>query len=130
MKTVSEILLVGSGGCLGSIARFLLSSAIVDKTSEISLPLGTITVNILGCAIIGLLVGISTNSIFPDYNWKLFLLTGVLGGFTTFSAFGLESFLLFKQQEFLWALLNLIGSPIVGTLAVWAGYQITTASTS
>ena len=123
MSSLGDVLLVGSGGFLGSIARFKLGGYILHKTPQLMFPLGTFVVNIVGCALIGFLAGIAARGDFPDFGWKLFMITGVLGGFTTFSAFGLESFLLLKQQEYFWAVLNLVGSPCVGALAVLLGYQ-------
>ena len=126
MSSLSDILLVGSGGFLGSIARFKIGADILHKYPQILFPLGTFVVNIIGCAVIGFLAGMAARSELPDYSWKLFMITGVLGGFTTFSAFGLESFLLLKQHEYFWALLNLVASPSVGALAVLIGYQSST----
>lgn len=123
MSGLSDLLLVGSGGFLGSIARYKVGGFILHRTPQLLFPLGTLVVNVLGCAIIGFLAGMAVRAEFPDYSWKLFLITGLLGGFTTFSAFGLESFLLLKQQEYIWAVINLLGSPLVGTLAVLLGYQ-------
>ena len=126
MSTLTDMLLVGSGGFLGSIARFKIGGYILHRSPQLLFPLGTFVVNLVGCIVIGLLAGMAARSEFPDYNWKLFLITGLLGGFTTFSAFGLESFILIKQQEYSWAAVNLVASPCAGVAAVFIGYQLAT----
>ncbi len=111
-----QILLVGLGGFLGAIARFGLST-LVHKHFHHLFPLGTLIVNILGCFAIGLLVGL----IETREHLKLFLLTGLLGAFTTFSTFGNETFSLLRDNRLLLAIANVALSVILGLSALWLG---------
>ena len=91
---IKNILLVGLGGGIGSMLRYL-SQRMADKLYTIHFPWGTFSVNIIGCFLIGIFWGISFKSFETNENWKLFLMTGLCGGFTTFSAFTLEGIGLF-----------------------------------
>ena len=98
---MKHILLVGLGGCLGSLARYKLGGLVLHHSAAWRFPLSTFVVNVLGCLIAGALAGaIERHGLFsPDT--RIFLFTGILGGFTTFSAFGLETALLLKRGELL-----------------------------
>jgi CrcB protein len=80
-----QLLLVGFGGFIGSVGRYLLSG-LITKGFPNSFPIGTFTVNVLGCLIIGVIYGISERFGWLTQEWRLFLATGICGGFTTFSA--------------------------------------------
>ena len=88
-------------------------------------PFGTLIVNVLGSFLIGLLAGFFAYraGLVPQHA-RLFLTTGVLGGFTTFSSFGLQTFTLLRDGEFGFAVLNIAASNLVGLLLVWAGYTL------
>lgn len=119
---MSGFLWVGLGGLLGSIARYAVALSI-SGTETGRFPWATFIVNCVGCLLIGLLAGWFARAPVPE-GARLFLITGVLGGFTTFSAFGLESLSLLRKGELALGLLYIQGSMLVGALAVWIGIQI------
>ncbi|OGX48738.1 MAG: hypothetical protein A2216_01160, partial [Omnitrophica WOR_2 bacterium RIFOXYA2_FULL_45_12] len=84
-------------------------------------PLGTLLVNLTGSFLIGLLWGISEKAIFHP-NWKIFLFTGILGGFTTFSAYGLETFNLLRDGRTMFAMANILLNNILGIALVVVGF--------
>jgi CrcB protein len=118
-----RILLVALGGALGSTGRYLTGEAI-KATFGTSFPLGTLVVNIAGCAAIGFLIPYWTGSHAAHLNARLLLVTGILGGFTTFSAFGLETHTLFMKGQTTWALANIALNVIVGLAAVGVGARL------
>lgn len=107
-----NFLLVGLGGFLGATVRYGVS--LLFTTS--SFPWATLIVNVLGCAGIGWLS--YNRSLFPQ-PWILFLIPGVLGGFTTFSAFGFETVRLFQNEEWLLAVLNILSNLVFGLSAIF-----------
>lgn len=121
---MQHICLVALGGALGSLARYKLSGLILQQATQLKFPLGTFTVNILGCLVIGGLAGLAERSGSFSTEWRLFLFTGLLGGFTTFSAFGLETMMLVKQGEWVIALSYISLSIIVGLALLFAGYYL------
>ncbi|MBL8504836.1 MAG: fluoride efflux transporter CrcB [Methylobacillus glycogenes] len=121
---MQHICLVALGGALGSLARYKLSGLILQQAAQLKFPLGTFTVNILGCLVIGALAGLAERSGSFSTEWRLFLFTGLLGGFTTFSAFGLETMMLVKQGEWVIALSYISLSIIVGLALLFAGYYL------
>lgn len=118
-------LLVAFGGALGAVARFKLSEYVFLSYPDTRFPLGTFLVNVIGCLLIGALAGLSERSDLMSTDLKFFLMTGVLGGFTTYSAFGLETFSLVRRSEFLVAGSYVGLSVVVGLLAVWLGFILT-----
>lgn len=112
---------VGLGGLLGSVSRYMLSSVIQSHTHQ-GFPFGTLAVNIIGCFLIGLLIGFSLNKpgMLSD-NTRLFLSTGFCGGFTTFSAYSAEAFTLLDKGDIYLAILYIGISILAGLLATWAG---------
>ena len=120
---MKQLLLVGFGGFFGSIARYWMSK--LNLTWDFhSIPMGTLAVNIIGSFLIGFLLGIFINSNLLHTNLKLFLVVGFCGGFTTFSSFTNENFLLLQNGQYLTALIYIGGSIIIGILAVFAGFLI------
>jgi CrcB protein len=117
-------LLVGVGGFIGSVLRYWLSGAALATWPGTTLPVGTIFVNVLGCLIIGILAGVADarGLIGPDL--RAFLFTGILGGFTTFSAFALETMNLSKEGAMMSAALNVGISIVFGLAAAWAGRAV------
>src|SRR5688500_2510394 len=98
------------------MARFKLSGWVLHQTPNWRFPAGTLAVNLIGCFIAGLLAGMAVKQDVFSPEARLFLFTGLLGGFTTFSAFGLETLLLLKRGETGVAIANVVVSVIVGLL--------------
>lgn len=119
---MKEVLLVCIGSFFGGGARFLVSKAL-QSCVVLSLPWGTMVVNVVGCFLIGLLSGWALNEQISPVA-KLVLVTGFCGGFTTFSTFMNENLLLSRDGALLAAVLYTLGSLALGLLAVVVGYQI------
>ena len=118
------ILLVALGGALGSVARYKLSGLVLHHTIDWRFPAGTFAVNVLGCLVAGVLAGLVERHELFSADTRLFLFTGILGGFTTFSAFGLETMFLLRRGEVLIAGSNIVLSVIVGLAALWFGLWV------
>lgn len=118
---IKQLLLVGAGGFAGSIARFLVSR-IDFKVYFFSIPLGTLTVNVVGSLLIGFLVGISDKSTILTADMRLLLMVGLCGGFTTFSTFSGENLSLMQSGQYFSVLLYTGLSILLGFLAVYLGY--------
>ena len=118
---MNGILLVALGGAIGSVARYKLSGAILHHTLDWRFPAGTFAVNVAGCLLAGLLAGLAEKHDMFTADVRLLLFTGLLGGFTTFSAFGLETMFLIKRGELGIAGANVVLSVIAGLLALWLG---------
>jgi CrcB protein len=118
---IKALLTVGLGGGLGSIFRFLVQRAFLNG-QETAFPTGTLAVNLIGCLTIGILWGISEKMNLLNAEWKLFLLTGLCGGFTTFSAYSQESIALLREGRFNLFLIYAGTTLIAGFLLTWLGY--------
>jgi len=121
---MKNILLVGLGGGIGSIARYL-SQRWFAANFAYAFPWGTFAVNVAGCLLIGLLWGVNIRSAEVHEGWKLFLMTGLCGGFTTFSAFTMEGIGLVRDQKIALFFIYIAASVITGLLATYIGIQIT-----
>jgi len=121
---MKQALIVGLGGFIGAIIRYKLGGIILHHTLHWRFPLGTFIVNVLGCFAIGLLAGLAERRDFLSPDLRLFLFTGMIGGFTTFSAFAFEGILLCRRGEWLIALLYTLLSVICGFIAVWVGVRL------
>ncbi|HEY9489663.1 MAG TPA: fluoride efflux transporter CrcB [Chryseosolibacter sp.] len=118
---IIHFLLVGAGGCIGSMARHLTVISVDRKLNSI-FPFGTFTVNVVGSFILGfILAWVAKKTGTHNEAWKVFLGTGFCGGFTTFSAFAAENLNLFEQKLPATALIYICLSVIAGLLSVWAG---------
>jgi len=122
-----DLLLVGVGGFAGSVSRYYLGGLVLHLFAASRFPLATLTVNTLGCLAIGAIAGLAEHTDLVSPATRLFLLTGVLGGFTTFSAFGFETFALGRGQLWSAATLNVGLHLIVALPAVWIGHRVATA---
>lgn len=114
------VLLVGAGSCIGGIARYLLSTAIAARAGTL-FPYATLVVNIVGCLVIGLVLGWNEKAVLST-EWKLFLATGICGGFTTFSAFSYETLVLMRDGQIVSALVYAGTSMLLGLSATWLGF--------
>ncbi len=114
---------VGIGGGIGAIARYHLGRVVMRYLAADIFPLGTLLVNVLGCLIVGILTGWAARrgDFVPEV--RLFLFAGLLGGFTTFSAFGLETISLLQRHELGRAALNVVVSVCLGLFMVWLGMR-------
>jgi fluoride exporter len=118
------LLLVAAGGALGSGARYLMSGWVLQLAPAARFPWGTFAVNVIGCLVAGLAAGylLRTGTLGADA--RLFLFTGLLGGFTTFSAFGVETVALLRKGEVLIAGANAVGSVVVAVGALWLAMAV------
>lgn len=121
---MANLLLVGIGGFVGSVFRYLVSGWAQEWSGSSTFPFGTLTVNVAGCLLIGFLGGlVETRQLF-DAELRLFLLIGVLGGFTTFSTFGYETLTLLRDAQYIAAGANVVLQVISGIGAAFLGFII------
>ena len=120
-----NLVYVGVGGFIGSIGRYLVAGAVHQILPNSYFPAGTAVVNILGCFVIGILSGLTELRQLLSPEMRIFLLIGLLGGFTTFSTFGYETVASVRSGQLLPALANVVIQVILGLSAVWFGYNIT-----
>ena len=116
------ILAIGAGSFIGGVFRYLLHLLIQGKTTSI-FPFSTLAVNIIGCFFIGIVFGIFDKGQL-SHEWRLFLATGILGGFTTFSAFSNETVILFREGHAGYAFLYIFASVALGLLVTYAAYLL------
>jgi CrcB protein len=121
---MQRILLVGAGGAIGSILRYLLSGYVQELTKSIGFPYGTLVVNVLGCAVIGFLSHVGDAWGLFNAESRAFVFVGLLGGFTTFSTFGNESLNLLREGETPSALTYVGAHVLFGLGAVWLGRNL------
>lgn len=121
---IRAIIFVGLGGGIGSIFRYL-TSITITKYFQTTFPLATFTVNILGCLVIGILLGLFEHQQLTNPDLKFLFITGFCGGYTTFSAFASENISLFQSSNSLTAFLYIGTSILVSLFAVWLGLTIT-----
>ena len=117
---MKNLLLIFTGGGLGSLARYGLSR-LINSLSVSHFPFGTFFVNIIGCFLIGFIIFYTERYEDQADTWRLFLVTGICGGFTTFSAFSLENTQLLSDQRILFFFLYAAGSVILGLAATYLG---------
>lgn len=120
---LARLALVGLGGMIGAVVRYAMGG-LVHKLYEGRFPLGTLLVNTAGCLAIGFLFTLAEDRGVMTANARLFVFVGVLGGFTTFSSFGYETFTLWRDGLAVRALLNITANMCVGLAAVWVGHVI------
>ena len=118
---IRNLLLIGAGGFIGSVARYLLSR-LNAQVDWLSIPVGTLLVNVLGSLLIGFLIGISEKSPLLTFELRMFLMVGLCGGFTTFSSFTGENLMLMRNGQFLPLFLYTGLSILLGFTAVYLGY--------
>jgi fluoride exporter len=123
---MTNILLVGLGGFIGSIMRYLLSGYVQQSVKVVDFPLGTLAVNVIGCFVIGFLAQLAEQRGMFTNESRAFVFIGVLGGFTTFSSFGNETLDLARNGNAMSAFANVAASVIIGLFAVWLGRVVST----
>jgi len=121
---VRELLLVGGGGFIGSIGRYLLGGWAHSLFPRATFPLGTLLVNVCGCLLIGLVAGLIEIKQMFGPEVRLFVLIGLLGGFTTFSTFSYETLAMLRDGQFLRALGNVMLQVVLCLVAAWLGYLL------
>jgi fluoride exporter len=117
---VLKLIALAAAGALGTLARYWLTG-FVHRYGRATFPSGTLAVNIVGCFLIGLVMCLVREHQAFGPEARVIIVVGLLGGFTTFSAFGYETFELCRGGELILAALNIIGNVLVGLLAVWLG---------
>jgi CrcB protein len=119
---MKQVLLVGLGGCIGAVMRYKLGGWILHlHAHDWRFPAGTFVVNVLGCLVAGTLAGFVERQHLFSADTRLFLFTGLLGGFTTFSAFGVETVFLLRRGESWVALGYVLASVVCGIVLLWLG---------
>ena len=118
-------LFVALGGALGSMARFWCSGVAAYSFGE-TFPWGTMLVNVVGSFAIGLVATLTgpDGRLFVPGEWRIFVMVGLLGGFTTFSSFSLQTLALVRDSEYLYATANVLGSVVLCLVGVWLGHLL------
>jgi CrcB protein len=120
---MQRIILIGLAGFLGTVTRYWLSGWTARRFGE-TFPAGTLIVNLVGCFLAGLLFYLMFDRYLVNQTIRTVVIIGLLGGFTTFSSFGLQTFTLLRDGELGFALLNIAVSNLGGLLMVWCGYSL------
>ena len=121
-ELIKTSLLIAGGGFIGTLLRFL-TTQFLNKYTVISFPIGTVVVNLIGCFLIGILAGFFSERLTSDSNIFLFLAIGCLGGFTTFSAFAIESQVFIQNGEFLKLAAYISIQVLIGIMLAVLGYN-------
>jgi len=117
---VRSLILIGIGSCIGGISRYL-TQQYVQKYYPSSIPLGTLSVNIIGCFLIGIIYALADRGNILSPAMRLFLATGFWGGYTTFSSFAYENISLMREGDFFYTGLYIMLSMVIGFAAVYLG---------
>jgi CrcB protein len=120
---MQKIILIGLAGLVGTLCRYWLSGIVARQYGE-TFPWGTLVVNVVGCFLAGSLFYLMEERFLVSPTLRSVILIGLLGGFTTFSSFGLQTFTLLREGEFALAALNVTLSNFLGLLMLWVGYSL------
>jgi CrcB protein len=120
---MKSLLIIGLGGGIGSVLRYL-TQVYIGRWTTLTFPVGTLLVNVSGCLLIGLLYGFSQKHTAITLEWQLFFITGLCGGYTTFSSFSYESVSLLKQGNYTYFILYTSLSFVLGLIATVGGTAI------
>jgi CrcB protein len=123
---MTHVLLVGLGGFIGAILRYWIAG-LVQGTTDSGFPVGTLAVNVLGCLVAGAVWSVVEYRQLLNPEIRIFVTIGVLGAFTTFSAFGFETFVLIRDNQYPWAMANVVLNFVLCIGAVVAGWMIAKA---
>ena len=123
---MSRTILVGIAGLAGTLLRYWISGFVARRYGE-TFPVGTMVVNVLGCLIAGAVFNLTEERFLVNPTLRTVILIGLLGGFTTFSSYGLQTFTLLKDGEFGLATLNIVVCNVLGLFMVWVGYALVKA---
>lgn len=123
MLMFQRLLLIGVAGLLGTLCRYGLSGLVARRFGE-TFPTGTLLVNVIGCFLAGFLLYTLNERFLVSEVVRMALMIGFLGGFTTFSSFGVQTFTLMKDGETFFAMMNVLVSNAVGIASVWIGYSL------
>ncbi len=126
---MTHFLLVALGGAVGSTCRYYLSSVIMHRVTLGTFPLSTWTVNVLGCLVAGIVIGLSERFEFLTAEARILIFSGMLGGFTTFSAFAVETVTLLKRGDFVTAASYVLLSVTIGIAALVIGWSLSQPTT-
>ena len=118
-----RVLFIGLAGLVGTLCRYWLSGVLARRYGE-TFPTGTLAVNVAGCFLIGFLFYMFQERYVVGQTARSVVLVGFLGGFTTFSSYGLQTFTLLRDGEFAYAAANVFASNLLGLLMVWGGYAL------
>jgi len=117
---IVQLFMIAAGGALGAVLRFLVSNSVYALAGR-DFPYGTLTVNVVGSLLMGMLYVVLIEKTAFSIEWRGFLVIGVLGAFTTFSTFSIDTLLLIESGQHIKALLNMLASVILCIVATWVG---------
>jgi fluoride exporter len=120
---MTKTILIGLAGLIGTLLRYWLSGFVARRYGE-TFPVGTLVVNVIGCLIAGAVFNLTEERFLVNPTLRTVILIGLLGGFTTFSSYGLQTFTLLRDGEFGFASLNIVVSNVLGLFMVWIGYSL------
>lgn len=120
---MGALLFIGAGGALGAIARYL-TSTLAYSLADVGFPFGTLLVNFVGCLLIGFLGAGFDGPTYVREEYRLAVVTGFVGGFTTFSAFGIETLALWNQGQKHLVVANILLNNGLALAGVWVGYRL------
>src|SRR5262245_61014510 len=118
-----KTILIAVAGLVGTLMRYWISGYVAKQYGE-TFPWGTMAVNLIGCLVAGAVFYLAEERLLLSPTLRTMIMIGLLGGFTTFSSFGLQTFTLLRDGEIVLALLNVTTSNILGVFMVWLGYVV------